>query len=210
MQRRQLLRLLGVGGSLGVAGCTQSPRGTPTESTTDTSRVRRWARDADPKGPTRPDGAPVSVDQTVTDEPGYGDGIEYFPENRTVRYVATRSGGAPSSYDTWSFGTWGNIETATVGASRAGNVTAQRLGVDSVGAGVSNLPDDAETDGVVISVTISKGLDRDGEVTGWPVATFPDLKEVAPRSVDVTLSIEGDTFSRAVPVYVRYSIVHAV
>ena len=161
------------------------------------------------KTPTRPDGAPVSVDQSIADEPGYGDGIEYFPENRTVRYVATESGGAPSSYDTWSFETWGNIETATVDASRAQNVTAQRLGVDSVGGGVSNLPDDAETDGLVISVAVSKGLDRDGEVTGWPVATFSNLKEVAPRSVDVTLSIEGDTFSRAMPVYVRYSIIRA-
>ncbi|WP_239647751.1 hypothetical protein [Natrinema altunense] len=157
----------------------------------------------------RPDGEPVSVDRTITDDPGYEqDNVEHFPQNKTVRYVSHMSGGEPAAYDTWSFEEWGRIESAEVGATRARTVTARRLGVEEVGSGMSSPPDEAETEGLVITVQISKTLSRDGEVVSWPVATFPDLKGAAPRSVDVTLSIEGDTFSRPVPVYVSYSVMH--
>lgn len=228
MQRRQVICLLGSSSVLGTVGCLGStesePAGRETESdptttapqssaatspTTNSSRVRQWAKEADSRGPVRPDGEPISVDRTITDDPGYEqDNVEYFPQNKTVRYVKLRSGDEPLEYGTWSFEEWGEIESAEVGAARARTVTARRLGVEEVGSGMSSPPDDAETEGMVITVQISKALNRDGEVVSWPVATFPALKESAPQSVDVTLSIEGDTVSRQVPVYVSYSIMH--
>ncbi len=228
MQRRRVLCLLGSSSVLGTVGCLSGtepePAGRDTESdptttapqssaatspTTNSSRVRQWATEADSRDPVRPDGEPVSVDRTITDDPGYEqDNVEHFPQNKTVRYVSHMSGGEPAAYDTWSFEEWGRIESAEVGATRARTVTARRLGVEEVGSGMSSPPDEAETEGLVITVQISKTLSRDGEVVSWPVATFPDLKGAAPRSVDVTLSIEGDTFSRPVPVYVSYSVMH--
>jgi hypothetical protein len=221
MHRRAFLGLLGSGGVLSTAGCTgtsetdtegqgtepefTTPKPSATSTTTVPQRVREWATDAESQEATRPNGAPVSTDRTITDEPGYNqDELEYFPENQTVRYISLRSGGRPAGYDTWTFNEWGRIESAEIGARRASEVTASRLGVEGLGGGMSSPPDESE--GLVIIVRIKKVLDRDGKVVSWPVATFPDLLEAAPRSVDVTLTIEGDTYTRTVPVYASYSV----
>lgn len=89
---------------------------------------------------------------------------------------------------------------------QAGTVAANRLGVEDVGNGISNPPNETEPTSPVIEVHVTKTLDRQGEVVEWPVATFPDLRAAAPRTVDVTLSIEGDTYSRTVSVYATYII----
>lgn len=226
MERRQFLQLVGSTGLLGAAGCLgnsgagpseQGPDSEPSSSTsqssatatgTGTANVRQWARDADPKVPTRPNGEPIITEQTITDEPGYEDDIEYFPGNQTVRYVKLVSGGEPAAYDTWSFEEWGSIESAEVGAKRAETVTADRLGVEGVGSAISRPPKDAETDELVIMLEVTKTVNNDDEVVNWPVATFPAIKKAAPRSVDVTLTLEGDTVSRTVPVYVRYMVMY--
>lgn len=218
MQRRAFLRLLSSGGVILTTGCagTSEPepgeQGTaehtvsepsPTATTTVPRRVREWARDAEPQGPTRPEGEPASVDQTIIDKPGYNqDNIEYFPENQTVRYVM--GSGEPEEYDTWTFNEWGRIESAEVGTRRTVQVTENRLDVEGLGRGISRPPN--ESGGVVVFVRIEKMLDRDGNVVSWPVTTFPDLIEGAPQSVTVTLTIEGDTYTRTVPVYADYSV----
>lgn len=216
MQRRKLLCLIGSGSSIAASGCVefgetnateQEPQAESTTNTTVPSQVRQWAKESDSKGPSRPNGAQISVNQSITDEPGYKqDDIEYFPQNQTVRYVKYISGGEPVAYDTWSFEEWARIETAELGATQARTVTAQRLDIEEVRSGVSSPPEDDGTESPVITLQISKELSRDGEVVRWPVTTFPNLKQVAPHSVDVTLSIEGDTYSRMIPVYVEYVI----
>ena len=216
MQRRKLLCLISSGSSIAAGGCVgfgetdsteQEPQSESTANTTASSHVRQWAREADAKGPSRPDGEPVSVDQSITDEPGYEqDDIEYFPQNQTVRYVKYISGGEPAAYGTWSFDEWARIETAEIGATQAQTVTAQRLDIEELRSGISSPPEDAETEGPVITLQISKEFWRDSDVVRWPVTTFPNLKRVAPHSVDVTLSIEGDTYSWIIPVYVEYVI----
>jgi hypothetical protein len=161
---------------LAVAGCLGLSGSEPDEQETP-SPVREWARDAESTAPVRATGTPISLDRTITDDPGYEqDNMEYFPENRTVRYVKARIGGEPVAYDTWTFEEWGRIETATNGATRARTVSANRLDVESVGGGISSAPGDAEATNPVIVVHITKTLDREGKVVEWPVATFPDLK----------------------------------
>lgn len=212
--RRRLLEFLGISGVLTTAGCLggggsgstpQEDEDSPT--TTESSAVRQWARQADPEGPVRADGDVVSIEDTRTDEPGYEeDGFEYFPENRTVRTVATTSGGEPTSFSTKPFNEWGDIESAEVGATRAAAVTARRLEVDFIANGIGQAPAGAASDEFAIKLEVSKTIGSEGEVESWPVATFPALKQAAPRSVEVTLSVEGDTVSRTVPVYVKYII----
>jgi hypothetical protein len=214
MDRRELLRLVGVGGVLSTAGCfgtedTTSTDQAPDESPptgTDTSRVRQWAREADTEGPVRPTGDPVSVEETLSDEPGYEDGFEYFPGNRTVRVVTTMSGGEPTGFESRAFDEWGHIESVEVGAERAAAVTARRLEVDRISHGLSRPPPRTERDGLVIRLELSKTLDSEGNVEQWPVATLPDLTRVAPRSVEVTLSLAGDTVTQTIPVYAQYVI----
>jgi hypothetical protein len=83
MQRRRFLGLIGSGGAFTIAGCldssetesteqrTESAITAPASGTTPTAtvspRIRQWAMDAESQDPTRPDGTPVSVDQTITD-----------------------------------------------------------------------------------------------------------------------------------------------
>lgn len=206
MHRRRALSLIGSSAALAVAGCLGFPEPEPA-GRQPTSSVREWARDAEAKAPVRATGEPVSLDRTVTDDPGYEeDGFEYFQDNRTYRYVEARSGGEPVAYDTWPFEKWGRLKSATKGSIYAGTIAADRLDVEGVGNGISSPPDGSAATAPIIGVHVTKTLDREGEVVEWPVATFPDLKEAAPRSVDVTLTIEGDTFSRTVPVYAEYIV----
>lgn len=206
MQRRRAISLIGASGLVAVVGCLGLPETEQAEQS-EPSAVREWARDAEPNGPVRATGASTTLERTITDKPGYDeDNFEYFPQNRTYRYVKARSGGEPVAYDTWSFEKWGRLTTATQGAMRAGTIAANRLGVEDVGSGISSPPGDPQSTDPSIVVQITKTLDRDGEVIEWPVATFSALKEASPRSVDVTLTLEGDTFSRTVPVYVEYIV----
>jgi hypothetical protein len=216
MDRRRFLRLVGVGSLLSVAGCVgitgsapdeqgAGPGSTSTAPSEDHATVRQWAKEAEPRGPERADGTPVSAERTVTDKPGYEqDDREYFPSNDTIRYVSLRSGGEPVEFDTWSFEEWGTIESSEIATVRAGAVAERRLGVDGVATSVSHSPTDEEELVAIVQVTMT--LNREGEVVSWPAATFPDLKDAAPRSIDVTVSIEGDSFSRTVPVYAEYTI----
>lgn len=207
MRRRRLLSTLAAGGVLATAGCQRLRGSSPDADPAVPADVREWARTADPRGPVRATGRPVSLDRTVTDEPGYeSDGIEYDPEERTVRYVAVTQDGEPVRYDTWSFEEWGRLKGTTRAARRAGEVAADRLEVAALTASQRGPPEGAGSTGPVAVVSTVKSLDRDGEVLDWPVVTFPDLRAAAPRSVDLTLRLEGDTFSRTVPVYARYLV----
>jgi hypothetical protein len=214
MNRRELLRLLGLGGGFAMAGCLGDGESRATEprsredspTATDSSRVRQWARQADANGPVRAEGEAVIVEETLTDEPGYEDEFEYFPNNRTVRVVTATSGGEPTAFESQSFEEWGRTESVELGAERAAAVTASRLDVERILNALTTAPPGAERDGFVIMLTLEKTLDSDGEVMQWPVATFPELTRVAPRSVEVTLSLEGDTVTRTIPAYAEYVI----
>lgn len=192
-----------------MAGCLGAyGSGSPdeSESPTDDSPSRTETKHFTPAGPDRAEGEPVSVERTVTDEPGYDDDIEYFPSNRTVRFVEARSGDEPLSFGTWSFEEWGTFETAEVGLERARAATSERLGTNEIGSSVGVPPDTAALENVVIWLELSVQKDRDGNVTSTPTIPYSALVEAAPRSVHATVSVKGDEFSRTVPVFVRFSI----
>lgn len=139
MQRRRALSLIGSGCVLGVAGCLGLSESDPGGQDTP-SPVREWARDAESKDPVRVTGEAVRLERTITDEPGYEqDNFEYFPQNRTYRYVKARSSRETVAYDTWSFEKWGRLKSATKGAIHAGTVTVERLGVEDIASGISSV-----------------------------------------------------------------------
>ena len=213
--RRQLLAGLGAASIGFLAGCTvgsESPvaPGRDGETTTTepgSSTAREWAMQATPSGPIRGKAEPVSAERSVTDKHGYTDGIEYFPSNSTVRYELTT--GIPKYYDTMSFERWGELETASAAADRAKASAVGHLGVteDAVSAWTGSRPDRAPTDLSVTGLQVATVENSDGEVIDTPPVTLPELVEVTPRAVDATVSLDGDSYSRTVPVYAEYAVI---
>lgn len=159
-----------------------------------------------PSEPVRCQGEPVSAERTITDEPGYEDGLEYYPDNETVRFVAARSGGEPAEFGTWTVEEWGAIESAEVGLERAREVTADRLGTNEFASGVGTPPEATPPEARAISLEIVTELDRDGEVISTSPVSLSQLVEAGPRSVAVTLSLDSKTFERTMPVFAKATL----
>ena len=213
--RRRWLCLLGSLGLSGLAGCLdavgQGLRGrgdTPThpETSTPSPAVKTWARQATPTPPTRAEGASVTTERTIVDEPGYKDDqFEYLPETNTVRYVAGTSLAGITEFETTSFEAWARREAASIGFQYAEQVTETRLWADGLNSGVGRPPGaDTTTEELAIKLEMLKVVDRDGNVSEWPPVRFSELVATAPRTVDVTVTIAGNTYTDTFPVYVRY------
>lgn len=146
----------------------------------------------------------MTADRSVNDEPGWDDNKQYFPGNETVRVVIARSGDEPVSFTDWSFEEWGTIETANVAQPRTIEATEERLGTDEFGSGVGRPPEFASTDDVVVWLRLSTQVEE-GEVVRTPSIAFDDLVTNAPRSVETTVSLEGDSYTRRVPVFAEHT-----
>lgn len=200
--RRSYLRLSGTAITAGLAGCLGSFDQTSPRTETDPNTATPTHTYAEPPaGPVRCRGDPVSVEQQLTDEPGYEDNVEYFPSNRTVRIAVARNAEGPVSFETMPFEEWMSIEATEVGLDRVRTETADRLGTDEFGSGMGRPPENASVDGMVVWVHVSY-RERDGE-TITPELPLARLADVAPRSAEVTVSMKGDAFSRQVPVFAR-------
>lgn len=214
MRRRALLSVLASTTVTGVAGClsetapgarpetdgrrTDSPTATPSPTTTPTH-----TRSEPSAKPVRCRGEPVTVERSVTDEPGYADDIEYFPANKTVRFVTIRSGDEPLEFDTWSFEEWGAIECAEVGLEQVREATADRLGTDEFGSSIGQSPGFFSSSSLVIWLEVATQVE-DGETVSTPTVPLARLVDIAPRSAEVTVSLKGDPFSRSVPVFAEH------
>lgn len=190
----------------GLAGCLGGrPRETPPRTSsrnTDGATATATAADETRPEPVRCEGSSISVERSVTDEPGYDDGIEYFPENGTVRFVTHVSGGDPAGFDTWSFEEWGRIRSASVGKRPVQQAAVDRLGMrKGLGSGIGRPPPSTSARPPVIHLTLTTSLDEDGEVHSTPTASLSELAAAAPESADVTLTLDGDEYARAVPVF---------
>ncbi len=205
--RRTYLCLLGTVGTSISAGClgaaTQArdasnrgrpvgegglgTEGTDAKPTEDTSRNR----------PVRCEGTPISVERTITEDSEYGDGVEYHPSNETVRFVSSRSGSGQPEYDTMSFEAWGAVTSARVGRSPVSREAASRIDSVTIDSAIGRPPASASVDRPVI------WLETDVSDEARSAPAVETIADSAPRSAGVTLSFEGETFSRDVPVFAR-------
>jgi len=151
--------------------------------------------------PTRCKGKPTSVEQSLADKSGYEDGFSYFQKNNTVRIVTTRNSDGPASFKTKSFDEWASIQCADMGISRVREVTANRLGNDEFGAGLTSSPEGSQSRSVVLNVVTTDGQ-ADKSENPAPI-DFTQFVRVAPRSVDATISLDDKTFSRSVAVFAK-------
>jgi len=145
-------------------------------------------------------GAPVSTEQTITDE-----GVEYRPSSDTVRWVKYRSGGDPVAYETEPFEKWADRRCATVGSDIVLPTIQTRVDkeLQGVGKGASG-----EIIGLVITVHIGTTYDRDGDVKSEPNVPVETLLDVTPRTVQTTIELEEREHSRSVPVFVEETEFH--
>ena len=216
--RRALVRSLGTATVAGLAGCLGEPvtpvgetdPTTNTETDTDPSPTATDTRKLEP--PVQARGDPVTAEATYDDPAGYEDGIEYFPDNETVRFVSIRSGDEAVAFGEWSFAEWGVVRTGETALERTRAVTADRLGTDAFGSGVGQPRDDVSTDeSFVVTLHLAVEARDSGAAnesataqTNTPTGsvTFPDLVAAAPQYVETTVSMTGDSYTREVPVFV--------
>ena len=193
MRRRALLATLAAT-TAGTAGCLDRlASGTVLGRTTSSTGPP-------PSKPVRCRGDPVAVERTLADEPGYDDGIEYFPRNATVRYVAMENADGPVSFGTFRFREWASMEAAEAGVERVREVTETRLGTDRFGSGVGQPPGLSLGNSLVVRLVAPVRVE-DGKTVETDAVELSRLVEAAPRSVDATVSLAGDEFSRTVPVF---------
>lgn len=135
----------------------------------------------------RGEGDPVSTRETVT-----RDHLEYIEGTNSVRYDET----------TESFEKWARRECAAVGSDAVLPAIDDRTDepIEGIGKGVRGL-----AFGSVISVDHTISRDRDGSVRSKPNVKFEELVLAAPRSVTATVVLEGQEYTRKVPVIVRHS-----
>lgn len=132
-------------------------------------------------------GDPVTTTETVT-----RDQLEYIEETNRVRYPNT----------TESFKKWARRECAAIGSEAVLPAIDERVDkrVEGVGKGVRGL-----AFGLVITVDHTIARNGDGSVMSKPNVGFEELIAVAPRSVTATVILEGQEYTRDVPVIVRRS-----
>lgn len=212
LSRRTLLQQIGVGSGIALTGClgdTSSGRTSPTrqperETTSEYSTLPE--QHPTPSEPMRCQGEPVSAERSMSDEPGYEDGFEYFPSNETVRIVAARSGGEPVRFKSMSIERWSQFESGKVGLQRVREATATRLGTSDFSSGVGDPPASTSTDSIAIRLGVVTEFDQQGEVISTPSVPVSKLVATAPRSVDVTMSLKEHTLTQRIPVFAKAEI----
>lgn len=136
---------------------------------------------------TRGKGEAVPIANTITRE-----SVTYVESTHQVREHGT----------TESFNEWARGESAAIAAREIVAVVDNRLdtSVDGVGSGVRYL-----LFGPVITVDHTVTRDRDGSIVSEPNVTLERLISVAPRSIRVTVTLDGHAHTTAFPVGVGHS-----
>lgn len=135
---------------------------------------------------TRGEGEAVTIEKTIT-----RDSAEYLESTNDVR----------ENGHTEPFRQWARRECESIGASEVLTVVENRLdkSVEGVGSGVRFL-----LFGPVISVDRTVTRDRDGSTVSEPNVTLERLVSVAPRSMTITVILDGHGFTKKIPVGVGH------
>lgn len=136
---------------------------------------------------TRGQGKPAVVERTIT-----RDAVTYLAETEEVE----------ENGHTLGFRKWARLESEEIGADTVVSVVDRRVETDvtGVGSGVRYL-----LFGPVITVDHSVLRDRDGEVLSEPNVSLETVVSTAPRSLTVSVRLDGRAFTRTLPVGVGHS-----
>jgi hypothetical protein len=165
----------------------------------------------DVTSPARCQGDAVSVERSYTDpegyqpeetdQPGVQENIEYFPSNGTVRVASFVSGDTIEAVRTVSFEEWGHTQAASIAHDAVTDAVTGNVEFE-FSSSIGTLPGD--TDVEPGSVFLNVPRPGDGADSNPVRSKLSTLVEIAPKSVDVTIYLKGDSYSRNVPVYAKY------
>ena len=139
---------------------------------------------------TRGEGAPVEIAHSVA-----GEDAEYRPDSDTIAVDGT----------TIPFERWARREAFEAGADAVVPTIDDRLdkSLEGVGSGVRHL-----VFGLVATVDHTVTRDRDGDVTSEPNVSLDRLVSAAPRTLTVTVALDGREATTDVPVGVGHVEMH--
>ncbi|SEL41998.1 hypothetical protein [Haloferax larsenii] len=148
--------------------------------------------------------ADIPADGKLTRGKGEDETVEKTISRESVEYLKSTNEVREKSY-TQPFDTWARRECAEIGADKIVPIVDDRLetAVSGVGSGVRYL-----IFGPVITADHKVARDRDGSIIGEPNVTLEQLTSVAPRTITVTVSLAGRTFTKGFPVGVGHSEVY--
>lgn len=131
---------------------------------------------------TRGKGKAVALENTNT-----LDSVTYLESTNEVR----------KNGNTLPFNKWARWECADIGASEVVFIVDNRLEptVEGVGSGVAS-----QIFGPVITADHTVTRDSDGTIVSEPNVTLDELISVAPRTVTVTVNLEGRGYATDIPV----------
>lgn len=183
--------LLAVAGSLSVAlsGCV---------SRVASTGARAYDRTTGPyeRGPRQGQADSLTLDQTVVvDDPE----LDYLPEKNAVRFPSLMNESGVVATDTMPFDRWSQLQCAEAALDPAWRVVERHLDGDDTGLGrgvTSSFP------GMVVEFSHTTTIDDEGEVVSAPPVTFDELRDITPRSVTATVSLDEKTATHTVPVQV--------
>lgn len=191
MERRHIL--LGVATLMGFPGCISSqdpPSDSPATTASDNhTTVSKPVPES--KGPVRGEhDVEISVRVVESDE-----GVEYLPENDSVRFVARRSGDE-AMYETSEWAAWAEMQCASAARDPAIDHASKQLGA-SIGGSVG--------DGQVYTRIVTT-VGQDGEITHRPEVKFKALVTATPRTVNATYILDDREQTNAIPVYAEHVV----
>lgn len=139
---------------------------------------------------TRGKGEAVTIERTIT-----RDSVEYLESTNEVR----------ENGHTEPFNEWARRESEKTGASAVVPVVENRFekSVEGVGSGVRYL-----IFGPVITVDHTVTRDRDGSIVSEPNVTLDQLISVAPRTMTVTINLNGRGYTKDIPVGVGHALMY--
>ncbi|WP_225333381.1 hypothetical protein [Halomicrobium urmianum] len=176
----------------------------------DRRRFLRWAGGGAVAAPggtalARETRADVLLDPELNRARGDPETIERTVDHDAVGYRAS-TGEVVENGRTQSFEDWARLECGDVATDAVVGVVADRIGRDleSVGSGLRSL-----VFGFVLTVDHNVLRNRDGEVISEPNVPVDRLIEAAPRSLTVTVALDGGgedrEYTRTFPVGVGHS-----
>ncbi|WP_225336225.1 hypothetical protein [Halomicrobium urmianum] len=148
--------------------------------------------------------ADILADDELTQGEGESEEMENNITRESVEYLESTNEVRENGH-AQSFKKWARRESAEIGASEVVSVAENRLDkqLEGVGSGVRYL-----IFGPVITVDHYVTRDRDGSIESEPNVTLEQLISVTPQKMTITVTVDGHTFTKGIPVGVGHSDVY--
>lgn len=147
-------------------------------------------------GKRRGESSPMNIVRNTTHS-----GDEYVPQNDTVRYLATKSEGAPDEYRYAEFEEWAHVEAAEYAVNRLQTDLHREfndlhlVSVSIVATGNNALQ---------VVVTHRTEVNDTGEIVESPPASVNELLDLMPKRIESEVHLGNETYAGTYPGFVSW------